>query len=62
MVQFMVNVSRKEINKEGNTWRSAHFQQVEKSPSLLFYQMCIIYRDETLLKFLVRMFKVFKLF
>lgn len=48
-----MKVSCKEINKEGNTWRSTHSQELEKSSSeLLFSQMCIIYRDETSLRFL----------
>lgn len=50
---FTVKVSCKEINKEGNTWRSTHSQELEKSSSeLLFSQMCIIYRGETSLRFL----------
>lgn len=62
-MQFTVNVSRKEINKEGNTRRSTHFQELEKSSSeLLFSQMCIIYRDETSLRFLACMLKPLQLF
>lgn len=47
----------------GNTWRSTHFQELEKSSSgLLFFQMCMICRDETSLRFLACMLKTLKLF
>lgn len=50
--QFYFTVINKEINKEGNTWRSTHSQELENSSSeLLFSQMCMIYRDETSLGF-----------
>lgn len=62
-MQFTVNVSCKEINNEGNTWRSTHFQELEKSSTeLLCSQMCIIYRDETSLRFLACILKPLKLF
>lgn len=71
-MQFTVNVSCRDKQRKkymeiyplsGNTWRSTHFQELEKSSSgLLFFQMCMICRDETSLRFLACMLKTLKLF